>query len=64
MADSTIEVEYVITLEATKESIWIRMCVSKLGLVLSASNALGLYCDNNGAITYAKEPESHKNLSI
>lgn len=51
MADSMIEVEYVITLEATKESVWIRMLVSKLGLVLNASNALGLYCDNNGAIT-------------
>ncbi|KAK8589957.1 hypothetical protein V6N12_024344 [Hibiscus sabdariffa] len=33
--------------------------ISKLGIVPSISDAVELYCDNNGAIAQAKEPISH-----
>ncbi|KAK8555331.1 hypothetical protein V6N12_009479 [Hibiscus sabdariffa] len=34
--------------------------VTELGVVPSISDALELYCDNNGAIAQAKEPRSHQ----
>ncbi|KAK8488101.1 hypothetical protein V6N11_019771 [Hibiscus sabdariffa] len=45
--------------EATKEIVWIKKFISEIGFVPSISNAVGLYCDNNGAIAQAKEPRSH-----
>ncbi|KAK8993257.1 hypothetical protein V6N11_033359 [Hibiscus sabdariffa] len=45
--------------EATKEIVWIKKFISELGVVPSISDAVGLYCDNNGAIAQAKEPRSH-----
>ncbi|KAK9000628.1 hypothetical protein V6N11_081117 [Hibiscus sabdariffa] len=45
--------------EATKEIVWIKKFISELGVVPSISDAVGLYCDNNGAIAEAKEPRSH-----
>ena len=34
--------------------------ITKLGVVPSMSDALELYCDNNGTIAQAKEPRSHQ----
>ena len=34
--------------------------ISELGVVPSISDAVELYCDNNGAIAQAKEPRSHQ----
>ncbi|KAK8548176.1 hypothetical protein V6N12_061094 [Hibiscus sabdariffa] len=34
--------------------------ITELGIVPSISDALELYCDNNGAIAQAKEPRSHQ----
>ncbi|KAK8640461.1 hypothetical protein V6N13_008214 [Hibiscus sabdariffa] len=45
--------------EATKEIVWIKKFISELGVVPSISDAVGLKCDNNGAIAQAKEPRSH-----
>ncbi|KAK8609033.1 hypothetical protein V6N13_025340 [Hibiscus sabdariffa] len=45
--------------EATKEIVWIKKFISELGVVPSILDAVGLYCDNNGAIAQAKEPRSH-----
>jgi hypothetical protein len=50
VVDLSIEAEYIVVLEATKEIVWIRKFVSKL--------------DNNDAIAQAKEPRSHKNPNI
>jgi hypothetical protein len=50
VADSTIEVEYIAASEAAKEGVWIRKFLSELGVFLSVSSPLDLYCDNNGAI--------------
>ncbi|KAK8708468.1 hypothetical protein V6N13_059508 [Hibiscus sabdariffa] len=46
--------------EAAKEAVWIKMFITELGVVPSISDALELYCDNNGAIAQAKEPRSHQ----
>jgi hypothetical protein len=54
------ETEYIVASEATKEAVWIRIFVSELGVVPSASIPMDLYCDNSGAITQAKEPRAHK----
>jgi hypothetical protein len=58
VADSTTEAEYITALEAAKEGVWIRKFLSELGVFLSVSSPLDLYCDNNGAIASkgAKEP--------
>jgi hypothetical protein len=50
VADSTMEVEYIVASEATKEVVCIRNFVSKLGVVPSMSSPTDLYCDNSGAI--------------
>ncbi|KAK9043534.1 hypothetical protein V6N11_071870 [Hibiscus sabdariffa] len=60
VADSTTEAEYVSASEATKEIVWIKKFISELGVVPSISDAVGLYCDNNGAIVQAKQPRSHQ----
>ncbi|KAK8533968.1 hypothetical protein V6N12_047370 [Hibiscus sabdariffa] len=59
VVDSATKVEYVSASEATKEIVWIKKFISELGVVPSISDAVGLYCDNNGAIAQAKEPRSH-----
>ncbi|KAK9009189.1 hypothetical protein V6N11_035734 [Hibiscus sabdariffa] len=59
VADSTIEAEYVLASEATKEIVWIKKFIPELGVVPSISDAARLYCDNNGAIAQAKKPRSH-----
>ncbi|KAK8631738.1 hypothetical protein V6N13_028518 [Hibiscus sabdariffa] len=60
VADSTTEAEYIAASEAAKEAVWIKKFVTELGVVPSISDAMELYCDNNGAIAQAKEPRSHK----
>ncbi|KAK8715337.1 hypothetical protein V6N13_042673 [Hibiscus sabdariffa] len=60
VADSTIEAEYIAASEAAKEAVWIKKFITELGVVPSISDAMELYCDNNGAIAQAKEPRSHQ----
>ncbi|KAK8583637.1 hypothetical protein V6N12_067900 [Hibiscus sabdariffa] len=60
VADSTTEAEYIAASEAAKEAVWIKKFVTELGVVPSISDAMELYCDNNGAIAQAKEPISHQ----
>ncbi|KAK8555323.1 hypothetical protein V6N12_009471 [Hibiscus sabdariffa] len=59
VADSTTKAEYVSASEATKDDVWIKEFISELRVVPSILDAVGLYCDNNGAIAQAKEPRSH-----
>ncbi|KAK8661347.1 hypothetical protein V6N13_052240 [Hibiscus sabdariffa] len=60
VADSTTEAEYIAASEAAKEAVWIKNFITGLGVIPSISDAVDLYCDNNGAITQAKEPGSHQ----
>ncbi|KAK8583781.1 hypothetical protein V6N12_068040 [Hibiscus sabdariffa] len=58
--DSTTEAEYIAASEAAKEAVWIKKFITRLGVIPSISDAVELYCDNNGAIAQAKEPRSHQ----
>ena len=60
MADSTTEAEYIASSEAAKEGVWIRKFLIELDVLPNASSPLDLYCDNNGAIAQAKEPNNHQ----
>ncbi|KAK8574601.1 hypothetical protein V6N12_062291 [Hibiscus sabdariffa] len=60
VADSTTEAEYIAASEAAKEAVWIKKFITELGVIPSIADAVDLYCDNNGAITQAKEPRSHQ----
>ena len=56
VADSTTEAEYIAAFDATKEAIWIKKLITRLGVIPSITDLVDLYCDNNGAIAQAKEP--------
>ncbi|KAK9037093.1 hypothetical protein V6N11_022015 [Hibiscus sabdariffa] len=57
---SQSEAEYIAASEAAKEVVWIKKFITELGVIPSISDAVDLYCDNNGAIAQAKEPRSHQ----
>ena len=59
IADSTTEAEYIAACDAAKEAVWIRSFITELGVIQNASNPVGLFCDNTGAIAQAKEPRAH-----
>ncbi|XP_021728749.1 uncharacterized protein LOC110695831 [Chenopodium quinoa] len=59
VAYSTTKSEYLATVEATKEAVWIKKFLTKLDIVISAQEGIELFCDNNGAIAQSKEPRSH-----
>ncbi|KAL4310435.1 hypothetical protein GQ457_01G017510 [Hibiscus cannabinus] len=50
VADSTAKAEYIEASEAAKEAVWIKKFITGLGVIPSISEAVDLYCDNNGAI--------------
>ncbi|KAI5392612.1 hypothetical protein KIW84_077130 [Lathyrus oleraceus] len=60
VADSTTEAEYIAASNAEKGVVWIKKFISELGIVPSIVDPIGIYYDNNGAITQAKEPRSHR----
>jgi hypothetical protein len=59
VADSTMEVEYFASSEASKEAVWIKQFLENLGVVPSALNPVEIYCENSGAVARAREPNSH-----
>ena len=58
--DSTTESKYIVASEAAKEAVWIKKFIPELGVLPSIIHLILLYCDNNGAITQAKELRSHQ----
>ena len=59
IVDSTTEAEYIAASEVVKEAVWMHKFIAELELVLSITDPIIIYCDNNGAIAQAKEPWSH-----
>ena len=55
-----MEVEYIVTCEAAKESVWLKKFYIDLEVVLNMEKPLVLYRDNSGAVANSKEPRSHK----
>ena len=60
MARSTCEAEYIAASEAANEGVWMKKCISDLGVIPSASGPMKIFCDNAGAIALAKESRFHK----
>ena len=59
VADSTTETEYIAVSEATKEAVWMKKFILKLGVVPKIKGPIPLYCDNTRAVAQAKEPRAH-----
>ena len=46
--------------ETAKEAVWLRNFLLDLGEVPLVQSPITLYCDNSGAVTNSKEPNTHK----
>jgi hypothetical protein len=59
VALSTCEAEYHGQGEAAKEAIWLKRLLSEIHDAYDEPSATIIYCDNQGAIALAKNPEFH-----
>ena len=50
VTDSTMEAEYVVACEATKEAIWLKKFLSDLVVMRMEQVPITLFCDNSGAV--------------
>nr|GEY54137.1 hypothetical protein [Tanacetum cinerariifolium] len=55
-AMSAIEAEYIATLEAAMEAVWIRKFISGPGIVPTINEHIRIFCDNSAALYFANEP--------
>ena len=60
VADSTMEVDYVVAYEAAKEAIWLKKFLSDLGVMRIEQVPITLFYDNSGVVTQSKYPRNHK----
>ena len=60
VAGSTCEAEYIAASEAVNEGVWMKELISYLGVIISASGPMKIFCDNTRAIALAKESRFHK----
>ncbi|KAL5561856.1 hypothetical protein UlMin_031603 [Ulmus minor] len=60
IADSTMEAEYVVASEASKEVVWLRKFLSGLEVIPGMNKPITLYCDNTAAIANTKDSRHHK----
>ena len=56
---STIEAEFVACSAAVQEAVWLRRFYEDLNVVTDATQPVTLYCDNQAAIAYTKDPRYH-----
>ena len=61
IADSTMEAEYVVACEATKEVVRLKKFLSHLGVMRIEQVPITLFYDNSGALAQSKDPRNHKN---
>ncbi|GJX36122.1 retrotransposon protein, putative, ty1-copia subclass [Tanacetum coccineum] len=59
-AISSAEAEYIAAYNASKEAVWVRNFISRLGVVPIIEEPIKMYCDNTGAITIANESGINK----
>nr|GEV47522.1 hypothetical protein [Tanacetum cinerariifolium] len=59
-ATSYVEAEYIDAFDASKEAVWVRKFISRLGVVPIIKEPISMYCDNTGAIAIANESEITK----
>nr|GEW98526.1 hypothetical protein [Tanacetum cinerariifolium] len=61
-ATSSAKAEYIAAYDASKEAVWVRKFISRLGVVPTIEEPINMYCDNTGAITIANESGITKGL--
>nr|GEX19604.1 hypothetical protein [Tanacetum cinerariifolium] len=54
-ATSSAEAEYIAAFNASKEAVWVRKFIFKLGVVLVIEEPISMYFDNTGAIAISNE---------
>nr|GEU70857.1 hypothetical protein [Tanacetum cinerariifolium] len=54
-ATSSAEAEYIAAFDASKEAVWVRKFIYRLGVVPTIKEPISMYCDNTGAIAIANE---------
>ncbi|GJT68702.1 retrotransposon protein, putative, ty1-copia subclass [Tanacetum coccineum] len=54
-ATSSTDAEYIAAFDASKEAVWIRKFISRLGVVPTIEEPISMYCDNTGVIAIAKD---------
>ncbi|GJX17637.1 hypothetical protein Tco_0218469 [Tanacetum coccineum] len=54
-ATSSAEAEYIAAFDASKEAVWVRKFIYRLGVVPTIEKPINMYCDNTGAIAIANE---------
>nr|GEV45479.1 ribonuclease H-like domain-containing protein [Tanacetum cinerariifolium] len=54
-ATSFAEAEYIAAFDASKEAVWVRKFISRLGVVSTIEEPISMYCDNTGAIAISNE---------
>ncbi|GJR04276.1 KH domain-containing protein HEN4-like protein [Tanacetum coccineum] len=54
-ATSSAEAEYIAAYDASKEAVWVRKFIYRLGVVPTIEEPINMYCDNTRAITIANE---------
>jgi hypothetical protein len=59
VALSTCEAEYSAQTQATKEALWLRGLLEQMDSQFSGKYPTVIYCDNQGSIALAKNPEYH-----
>ncbi|XP_043703711.1 secreted RxLR effector protein 161-like [Telopea speciosissima] len=67
IASSTMQAEFVVMFEATKQAVWLRNFIAGLKVVDSISKSLRLWCDNNSTVIFSKnnkKSNSSKHIEI
>lgn len=59
VALSSCEAEYMGQTQATKEAVWLRGLLNELNPSAKCTQAVVLFCDNQGAMALAKNPQFH-----
>ncbi|GJX95659.1 retrotransposon protein, putative, ty1-copia subclass [Tanacetum coccineum] len=62
-ATLSAEAEYITAYNASKEAVWIRKFIFRLGVVATIEEPINMYCDNTGEILIAKESGITKGAS-
>jgi len=59
IALSTTEAEYIATVEALKEALWLRKLVKTFGIM---QDSVQVHCDSHSAIHLTKDHRYHKRM--
>nr|GEV76001.1 putative retrotransposon protein [Tanacetum cinerariifolium] len=52
---SSTKAEYIAAYDASKEAVWVRKFISRVGVVPTIEDPINMYCDNTRAITIANK---------